>query len=59
MLKEKGWEGDEARRVQQRHQCNMLIDETKGVQFLHESMDSIGSGFDDVIRNGVLLLMKQ
>ncbi len=31
---------------------NMLIDETKGVQYLHESMDSIRSGFDDVLRNG-------
>jgi len=29
-----------------------MVDETKGVQFIQESMDSIRSGFDDVIKNG-------
>jgi elongation factor 2 len=53
ILREKGWEADEARSVAAIDiSGNMLIDETKGVQFLHESMDSIRSGFDDVIRNG-------
>src|ERR671910_542608 len=53
MLREKGWEADEARSVAAIDVSgNMLIDETKGVQYLHESMDSIRSGFDDVIRNG-------
>ncbi|HEX2615494.1 MAG TPA: elongation factor EF-2 [Nitrososphaera sp.] len=53
MLREKGWSADEARSVAAIDVSgNMLIDETKGVQFLQESMDSIRSGFDDVIRNG-------
>jgi elongation factor 2 len=53
LLREKGWSADEARSVAAIDVSgNMLVDETKGVQFLQESMDSIRSGFDDVIRNG-------
>ncbi|HEX7031426.1 MAG TPA: GTP-binding protein, partial [Nitrososphaera sp.] len=53
LLREKGWSSDEARSVVAIDiSGNMLIDETKGVQYLQESMDSIRSGFDDVIRNG-------
>jgi elongation factor 2 len=53
ILRDKGWSADEARSVAAIDVSgNMLIDETKGVQFLQESMDSIRSGFDDVIRNG-------
>jgi elongation factor 2 len=53
LLRDKGWSADEARSVAAIDVSgNMLIDETKGVQFLQESMDSIRSGFDDVIRNG-------
>jgi elongation factor 2 len=53
ILRERGWGADEARSVAAIDTSgNMLVDETKGVQFLHESMDSIRSGFDDVIRNG-------
>ncbi len=53
MLREKGWGTDESRSVQAIDVSgNMLIDETKGVQFIQESMDSIRSGFDDVIKNG-------
>jgi elongation factor 2 len=53
ILREKGWSSDEARSVYAIDiSGNMLIDETKGVQYLQESMDSIRSGFDDVIRNG-------
>ncbi|MEO9320455.1 MAG: elongation factor EF-2 [Nitrososphaera sp.] len=53
LLREKGWSADEARSVAAVDITgNMLIDETKGVQFLQESMDSIRSGFDDVIHNG-------
>ena len=32
----------------------MLLEETKGVQFLQESMDSIRAGFNDVMENGPL-----
>jgi elongation factor 2 len=53
ILREKGWDSNEARSVSAIDiSGNMLIDETKGVQYLQESMDSIRSGFDDVIRNG-------
>ncbi len=53
LLREKGWGTDESRSVAAIDASgNMLVDETKGVQFIQESMDSIRSGFDDVIRNG-------
>ena len=53
ILREKGWNADEARSVAAIDPGgNMLIDETKGVQFLQESMDSIRSGFDDVVHSG-------
>ena len=52
ILREKGWNADEARSVAIDPGGNMLIDETKGVQFLQESMDSIRSGFDDVVHSG-------
>jgi elongation factor 2 len=53
VLREKGWNADEARSVAAIDPGgNMLIDETKGVQFLQESMDSIRSGFDDVVHSG-------
>ncbi|MDW0331865.1 MAG: elongation factor EF-2 [Nitrososphaeraceae archaeon] len=53
ILREKGWATDEARSVAAIDPGgNMLIDETKGVQFLQESMDSIRSGFDDVVHSG-------
>ena len=53
MLREKGWGTDESRSVVAIDVSgNMMTDETKGVQFIQESMDSIRSGFDDVIKNG-------
>ena len=53
ILREKGWNADEARSVVTVDPTgNMLSDETKGVQFIQESMDSIKSGFDDVIHSG-------
>jgi elongation factor 2 len=53
LLREKGWSADEARSVVAIDiSGNVMIDETKGVQYLQESMDSIRSGFDDVIHNG-------
>ena len=55
LLREKGWNTDEARNVSAIDPSgNMLIDETKGVQFIQESMDSIKSGFDDVVHAGGL-----
>ena len=53
ILREKGWPADEARSVAALDVSgNILLDETKGVQFIQESMDSIKSGFDDVLHSG-------
>lgn len=52
-LRDKGWSADEARSVAAVDiSGNILLDETKGVQFIQESMDSIKSGFEDVIYSG-------
>jgi len=53
VLRGKGWNADEARSVAAIDVSgNVLLDETKGVQFIQESMDSIKSGFEDVIYSG-------
>jgi elongation factor 2 len=53
ILREKGWSPDEARNVAALDVSgNVLLDETKGVQFIQESMDSIRSGFEDVLYSG-------
>ncbi|MGA9151522.1 MAG: elongation factor EF-2 [Candidatus Nitrosopolaris sp.] len=53
ILREKGWSADEARNVAALDVSgNILLDETKGVQFIQESMDSIKSGFEDVLYSG-------
>ena len=53
LLREKGWSADEAKKVSAVDiSGNILVDETKGVQFIQESMDSIRSGFEDVIHSG-------
>ena len=55
ILREKGWDADEARSVVSiDDRGNMFLEETKGVQFLQESMDSIRAGFNDVMQNGPL-----
>ncbi|MHB1909482.1 MAG: elongation factor EF-2 [Nitrososphaerales archaeon] len=54
-LRDRGWDADEARSVVTiDDKGNMLLEETKGVQFLQESMDSILAGFNDVMTNGPL-----
>lgn len=55
ILRSKGWEADQARKVAAVDPSgNLLVDETKGVQFIQESIDSIRSGFDDVVHQGPL-----
>ncbi len=55
ILRDRGWDADEARSVVEiDERGNMLLEETKGVQFLQESMDSIRAGFNDVMTNGPL-----
>lgn len=55
MLRDQGWDAEEAKNVVAIDgRGNMLIDVTKGVQFMQESIDMIRSGFMDVIENGPL-----
>jgi len=55
LLKKEGWDTDTIKRVMRfDSRGNVLINGTKGVQFVHESTDSINSGFDDVMKEGPL-----
>jgi elongation factor 2 len=55
LLRDRGWDADEARNVVTiDERGDMFIDATKGVQFLQESLDSIRAGFVDVMVNGPL-----
>ena len=55
ILKDAGWDADEAKRVVAiEDRGNILVETTKGVQFLQESMDSIKAGFNDVMIQGPL-----
>jgi elongation factor 2 len=54
-LRDNGWSSDEAKSVVTIDpKGNMLTEETKGVQYLQESMDSIRAGFEDIMQNGPL-----
>ena len=55
LLKKEGWDTDTIKRVMKfDSRGNVLINGTKGVQFVHESTDSINSGFDEVMKEGPL-----
>jgi len=55
ILREKGWAPDVAKNVMKFDpRGNMMINGTKGVQFIQESSDSILSGFEDVMKEGPL-----
>ncbi|MEM3637589.1 MAG: elongation factor EF-2 [Conexivisphaerales archaeon] len=55
VLRDMGWDSDEARSVVAVDpKGNILLDQTKGVQFMQESMDSLRAGFEDVMNNGPL-----
>jgi elongation factor 2 len=55
MLREKGWDADIAKSVLAFDpRGNVMINGTKGVQFIQESTDSILSGFEDVMKEGPL-----
>jgi len=55
ILRGHGWDTDEARSIAAMDERgNILVDATKGVQFLQESIDSIRAGFTDVMINGPL-----
>ena len=55
LLKKEGWDNDTIKRVMKfDSRGNVLINGTKGVQFVQESTDSINSGFEEVMREGPL-----
>ena len=55
LLKKEGWDTDTIKRVMKfDSRGNVLINGTRGVQFVHESTDSINSGFDDTMKEGPL-----
>jgi elongation factor 2 len=55
LLRDHGWDSDTSRTVVTvDSRGNLLCEETKGVQFLQESMDTMRSGFEDVMQNGPL-----
>lgn len=55
VLREKGWDADEARNIEAiDDKGSLFVDATKGVQYLQESMDSIRSGFTDIMARGPL-----
>lgn len=56
ILREKGWKPDVAKSIMRfDSRGNIMINATKGVQFIHESTDSILSGFDDVMKEGPIV----
>lgn len=56
VLREKGWGPDVAKSIMRfDSRGNVMINATKGVQFIHESTDSILSGFDDVMKEGPIV----
>ena len=55
ILREHGWDTDTSKKVMRfDSRGNVMINGTKGVQFIDESTDSILSGFDEVMREGGL-----
>ena len=53
LLKAQGWDTDTIKRIMRLDsRGNVLINGTKGVQFVQESTDSINSGFDEVMKEG-------
>jgi elongation factor 2 len=52
VLTELGWERDDARSVSWIEGTNMFIDDTKGVQYLYETMDLIMEGFQEAMDGG-------
>ena len=55
ILRDHGWEPDVAKKVMRfDSRGNVMINGTKGVQFIDESSDSILTGFEDVMKEGPL-----
>lgn len=55
LLKAQGWDTDTIKRIMKLDsRGNVMINGTKGVQFVQESTDSINSGFEEVMKEGPL-----
>ncbi len=55
ILRSKGWDSDVSKNIMKFDpRGNVMINGTKGVQFIQESTDSILSGFEDVMKEGPL-----
>ncbi|RDJ31128.1 MAG: elongation factor EF-2 [Crenarchaeota archaeon] len=55
LLKAQGWDTDTIKRIMKLDsRGNVMINGTKGVQFVGESTDSINSGFEEVMKEGPL-----
>jgi elongation factor 2 len=55
LLKGAGWDTDTIKRIMKLDaRGNIMLNGTKGVQFVHESTDSINSGFEEVMKEGPL-----
>ncbi|MFW6376013.1 MAG: elongation factor EF-2 [Thermoplasmatota archaeon] len=53
-LQELGMDKDESKNFEEFHGANVLLDMTKGIQYLHETMELIVDGFEEVIEEGPL-----
>jgi elongation factor 2 len=53
-LQDLGMSKDEAKSVVAFNKTNMLIDMTKGIQYMHETMDLIQEAFDEAMNRGPL-----
>jgi len=54
MLMEAGMSQNEAKKVVDVYATNLLVDMTKGVQYLRETMELIIEGYHDAVKNGSL-----
>jgi len=52
LLIEKGMDKDEARNIAGYYGTNVLLNMTKGIQYLRETMELILEGFEEALRNG-------
>ncbi len=53
-LQDAGMEKDTSQNVEHIHGTNILIDDTKGIQHLNETMELVIEGFEDALDNGPL-----
>ncbi len=54
MLQDLGWDRDEARKLKAVHNSCVLIDGTKGIQYLHETMELVIQAFVEAMNGGPL-----